>query len=97
MRLKPELQSAFSGGRLLILSPFEAKQKQVTAVVAAARNCFVGALADRLIVTHAVPGSRTMRLCDGRYARGKQIATCPLRRIRLWRDSRTHPNKSPLH
>lgn len=75
MQLKPELQPAFSGGRLLILSPFEPKHKRVTAALAEARNRFVGALADRLFVAHAAPGSRTMTLCDELHARGKQIVT----------------------
>lgn len=75
MRLKPELQSTFSGGRLLVLSPFESKHKRVTAVLAEARNRFVGALADRLFVAHAAPGSRTMTLCEELHAHGKKIVT----------------------
>src|SRR5665213_1207225 len=46
MHLKPELQPAFAAGRLLILSPFEPKNKRITAAFADARNRFVGALAD---------------------------------------------------
>jgi hypothetical protein len=75
MHLKPELQPAFSGGRLLIVSPFEPKHKRVTAALAGARNRFLGALADRLFVAHAAPGGRTMALCDELHARGKQIVT----------------------
>lgn len=75
MHLKPEVQAAFSGGRLLIVSPFEPKHKRVTAALAEARNRFVGSLADRLFVAHAAPGSRTMALCDELHARGKQIVT----------------------
>jgi hypothetical protein len=73
MHLKAELQSAFSGGRLLVLSPFESKHKRVTAALAEARNRFVGALADRLFVAHAAPGSRTMTLCEELHAHGKKI------------------------
>jgi predicted Rossmann fold nucleotide-binding protein DprA/Smf involved in DNA uptake len=75
MHLKPELQPAFSGGRLLILSPFEPKLKRVTAALAEARNRFVADLADRLFVAHAAPGSRTMTLCDELHGRGKPIVT----------------------
>lgn len=75
MHLKPELQPAFSDGRLLILSPFEPKHKRVTAALAETRNRFVGALADRLFVAHAAPGSRTMGLCEELRARGKTIIT----------------------
>src|ERR1022692_15579 len=60
--LKPELQPAFAAGRLLILSPFEAKHKRITATLAEARNRLVGALADRVFVPHAAPGSRTTPL-----------------------------------
>lgn len=77
MHLKPELQPAFSAGRLLILSPFEPKHKRVTAALAEARNRFVAALADRMFVAHAAPGSRTMALCEELHARGKQILTVP--------------------
>lgn len=75
MHLKPEVQPAFSGGRLLIVSPFEPKHKRVTAALAEVRNRFVGSLADRLFVAHAAPGSRTMALCEELHVRGKQIVT----------------------
>lgn len=75
MRLKPELQPAFSAGRLLILSPFEPKHKRVTAALAEARNRFVAAIADRMFVAHAAPGSRTMILCQELHAYGKKIVT----------------------
>jgi len=75
MHLKPELQPAFAAGRLLILSPFEPKHKRITAALADARNRFVGALADRVFVAHAAPGSRTLGLCEALHAQGKQIMT----------------------
>jgi len=75
MHLKPELQPAFAAGRLLILSPFEPKHKRITAALADARNRFVGALADRVFVAHAAPGSRTLALCEERQVRGKPILT----------------------
>ena len=75
MHLKPELQPAFAAGRLLILSPFEPKNKRITAALADARNRFVGALADRVFVAHAAPGSRTLALCEERQVRGKPILT----------------------
>lgn len=75
MHLKPELQPAFAAGRLLILSPFEPKNKRITAALADTRNRFVGALADRVFVAHAAPGSRTLALCEELQARGKPILT----------------------
>jgi hypothetical protein len=73
MRLKPELVPAYNAGRLLILSPFAPKVKRITSALAAVRNRFVGALADRVFVPHAAPNSRTLPLCDQLRASGKQV------------------------
>ena len=77
MRLKPELQPAFKDGRLLILSPFAPTpmNARVTAALAQQRNRFVGALADRIFVPHAAPGSRTFTLCGELHQAGKRIVT----------------------
>lgn len=75
MHLKPELQPAFAAGRLLILSPFEPKHKRITSALADARNHLVAALADRVFVAHAAPGSRTLALCEELQALGKPIFT----------------------
>ena len=75
MHLKPELQPAFEAGRLLILSPFGPKHQRITAALAEQRNRVVGALADRVFVAHAAPGSRTMTVCTELQAHGKEIVT----------------------
>lgn len=75
MRLKPELKHAFKAGRLLILSPFEPKQKRITAALAESRNRFVGTLADRVFVAHAAPASRTLALCNELQGLGKAVFT----------------------
>jgi hypothetical protein len=77
MRLKPELQPAYKDGRLLILSPFAPTpaNARVTAALAQQRNRFVGALADRIFVPHAAPGSRTLALCGELHQAGKKIVT----------------------
>jgi hypothetical protein len=75
MHLKPELQPAFAAGRLLILSPFDPKQKRITADLAEERNRFVASLADRAFVAHAAPGSRTLTLSDELRAAGKPVVT----------------------
>jgi hypothetical protein len=75
MHLKPELQPAFAAGRLLILSPFEPKHKRITAALADARNRFIGALADRVFVAHAAPGSRTLALCEDLRKGGTPLLT----------------------
>jgi len=71
MHLKPELQPAFDGGRLLILSPFGPKHQQITAALAEEGNRFVAALADRVLVAHATPESRTLALCQDLIAHGR--------------------------
>lgn len=88
MRLKPELQPAFKEGRLLILSPFAPTpaNTRVTAALAQQRNRFVGALADRIFVPHAAPGSRTLALCGELHQAGKKIITV--------QDSRNGPLES---
>jgi hypothetical protein len=77
MRLKLELQPAFKDGRLLILSPFAPTpaHARVTAALAQQRNRFVGALADRIFVPHAAPGSRTLALCGELHQAGRKIVT----------------------
>lgn len=77
MRLRPELQPAFKDGQLLILSPFAPTpaKARVTAALAHQRNRFVGALADRIFVPHAAPGSRTLTICRELSDRGKQIVS----------------------
>jgi predicted Rossmann fold nucleotide-binding protein DprA/Smf involved in DNA uptake len=75
MHLKPELQSAFTAGRLLILSPFEPRYKRVTAALAGERNRVVGALGERIFVAHAAPASRTLSLCMELRESGKPVLT----------------------
>ena len=75
MHLKPELEPAFKAGRLLIVSPFEAKHKRITAMLAEERNRFVAALADRILMAHAAPGSRTLALFQDLTAQGKTVHT----------------------
>jgi predicted Rossmann fold nucleotide-binding protein DprA/Smf involved in DNA uptake len=57
-----ELRKPLAAGRLLLLSPFEATERRVTAELAAARNRFVAALAERVLFIHAAPGGRTEAL-----------------------------------
>lgn len=77
MRLKPELQPAFKDGRLLILSPFPPAQNRITTALAQQRNRFVGALADRIFVPYAAPGSRTAALVEAIRTLGKGILSLP--------------------
>ena len=62
-------------GRLLLLSPFDARCKRPTAALAQQRNRFMGALADAVFVAHASPGGKTESLCREIVAWGKPLWT----------------------
>jgi hypothetical protein len=75
MHLKPELEPEFTADRLLILSPFPAKHRRITAALAEERNRFVANLADRVFVAHAAPASRVLILCAELLRRNKPVFT----------------------
>lgn len=73
MRLKPELVPAFEAGRLLILSPFPPDKKRMTMALAEERNRLVAALAERIFVPYAAPGSKTAALVEALRGAGKSV------------------------
>jgi len=75
MRLKPEYKKAVEAGRLLILSPFAAKQSRISAERAETRNRLVAALAERVLVAYAAPGGKTEQLCREVVSWGKPLLT----------------------
>jgi len=62
MRVPGEWRKPLEEGRLLVLSPFGAEQRRVTAALAAERNRFVLALADEVWFAHVAAGGETERL-----------------------------------
>ncbi len=74
-RLPLEWQKAIDDGRLLLLSPFDEKDKRVTADLAARRNRFVADIADEVLIPYAHPGSKTEALCREVLATGKRVYT----------------------
>ena len=62
LRIPIEWREPLRRGRLLVLSPFTPRQRRVTAELAALRNEFVAALADRILIAHAEPGGKTAYL-----------------------------------
>ena len=70
-----ELRQPLAAGRLLLLSPFAESARRVTAELAAARNRFVAALADRVLFIHAAPGGRTETLAREVIGWGKPVYT----------------------
>ena len=59
MRIPSEWRAPLAAGRLLILSPFDAKHLRVTAETAQYRNHFAAAFASRVLIPYAAPGSKT--------------------------------------
>lgn len=68
---KPHLEN----GRMLVVSPFEAKQNRITAKTAQVRNQLVAALADRVFVAYAAPGGKTEVFCREILSQGKLLLT----------------------
>jgi len=61
--------------RLLILSPFESKERRPTIELAERRNRLLAALAGQVVVAHATAGSRTEQLCSELIEHGKPVYT----------------------
>jgi len=59
LRMPAEWRAPLASGRLLIFSPFDAKHPRITANNAVYRNRFAAALATRLLIPYAAPGSKT--------------------------------------
>ena len=72
-RLPMEWQRAIEGKRLLLISPFGARAKRVTAQLAAERNRFVATISDEVLIPYAAPGSKTEALALDLLASGKRV------------------------
>ena len=73
MRIPKNWKGPLAEGRLLILSFFDDSIRRPTAAIAAKRNAYVAALADRLLIAHAGKGSKTEQLCKDALAEGKPV------------------------
>lgn len=62
-------------GRLLLLSFFDGNVRRPTAALAAKRNAHVATLANRLLIAHAEPDSKTETLCRDALTQGKPVFT----------------------
>lgn len=78
MRLPVEWRRPVQEKRMLILSPFGAQQRRVTAALAEQRNRFVATLADDIFVAHAPCGSKTEQLCIELLEQGRRVNTLDL-------------------
>ena len=77
LTIPPELRQPLAEGRLLLLSPFDAAERRVTAELAAVRNRFVAALAERVLFMHAAPDGRTEALAREVIGWGKPVYALP--------------------
>jgi predicted Rossmann fold nucleotide-binding protein DprA/Smf involved in DNA uptake len=75
MKLPSDWARPVEEGRLMVLSPFDAKETRITKETAELRNEFVAAVADRIFVAHAAPGGRTEALCRQVIASGRPLLT----------------------
>ena len=71
-RLPARWRRALDERRLLLVSPFE-RRRRAGAERALARNRLVAALARRVLVLHASPGGRLLRLTDEIVAWGRPV------------------------
>lgn len=75
MRIPSTWRRPIDEGRLLILSPFEPRNRRITAVLGEKRNEFVAAIADKIFVAHATPGGKTELFCRKIISWGKPLFT----------------------
>jgi len=78
LRMPTSWRKPYGEGRLLVLSPFVARQRRPTAVLAEHRNHFVAMLAAHIFVAYAGAGSRTARFCAALVAQHKPVYTLDL-------------------
>jgi predicted Rossmann fold nucleotide-binding protein DprA/Smf involved in DNA uptake len=75
MRIPADWRAPLAEGHLLLLSAFANSHRRPTAELAAIRNDFVAALAHRILITHAAPGSKTEAFARKVLERGKPLLT----------------------
>jgi predicted Rossmann fold nucleotide-binding protein DprA/Smf involved in DNA uptake len=75
MRIRPEYRQPLENGRLLILSFFRSHRHRSDTEMAFKRNLYVAALAEKVFIIHAAPGSKTEQLCRKLIGSGKTVCT----------------------
>jgi predicted Rossmann fold nucleotide-binding protein DprA/Smf involved in DNA uptake len=73
MRVPREWREAIQEGRLLVLSTFADRHRRATARLAAERNRFVAALAERVLIAYAAPGGTLTALAEEVRGWGKPV------------------------
>lgn len=62
-QIPPEFKKPIDDGRMILASPFDGRTKRATAETALKRNLIISALAEKVFVAYAAPGSKTETLC----------------------------------
>jgi hypothetical protein len=78
VRLPAAIKSGVGGGRLVLASPFDARERRVRSVLAEERNRFVATLATEVFVVYAAPEGKTEQLCRRLIASDKPLLTLDL-------------------
>src|SRR5215471_16439841 len=78
LRLPMSWRKPYDEGRLLMLSPFTARQRRPTIELAEYRNRFVATLATNIFVAYAGPGSKTAQFCGELVAQHRRAYTLDL-------------------
>src|SRR5262249_2518239 len=78
LRLPMSWRKPYDQGRLLVLSPFTARQRRPTIDLAEYRNRFVATLATSIFVAYAGPGSKTAQFCGELVAQHRQVSSLAL-------------------
>ncbi len=72
-RYTNDIQIALSENRLLIVTPFDASTKRITAKTAKKRNQFMCNLADEVFVAYAMPNGNLLTLIKDCLTGGKKV------------------------
>ncbi len=75
MRIKKAFKKPVEEGRFLILSLFSGSHNRISSARADKRNHFTAAIADKIVIPYAAPGSRTESLCNEWIKKGKSVFT----------------------
>src|SRR5499426_3420140 len=78
LRMPLSWRQPYDQGRLLVLSPFVARQRRPTTELAEDRNRFVATLATNIFVAYAGPGSKTAQFCGELVAQHRRAYTLDL-------------------
>jgi predicted Rossmann fold nucleotide-binding protein DprA/Smf involved in DNA uptake len=73
LRIRREHREPLESGRLLYLSFFRSHRHRSDVDMASKRNHFVAALADKILIPFAAPGSKTEQLCRELIRWGKPV------------------------